>query len=114
LWGPAYSTVSGVLSVAELPRLEVSKERTPLSVVRFQLDATTAGPVLLKLDSPRGLTLWLNQRSIPVQETLTLDLPIGLHTITLGLDRSVKREELRCEIEDQPGSPARVRVVGGK
>ncbi len=113
LEGPAYSTVSGVLPVAELPRTETGKDRSE-ALVRFQLDVTTAGPVLLKLGSPKGLSLWVDQKAVPIQETVTLDLPVGLHTILLGLDLSVKREVLRCEIDDQPGSPARVRVVGGK
>jgi putative heme-binding domain-containing protein len=108
IWGPAYSTVSGGLPVAELSGLE------RLALVRFQLDVTTAGPVLLKLGPSLGLSLWLNQKPVPVRETLTLDLPIGQHTVTMAIDLSVKREELRCEIEDQPGSPARVRIVGGK
>ncbi len=113
-WEPAYSTVRGSLPVRELPRLAVGQGRMPLAVVRFQLEITTAGPVLLRLGPDQGLTMWVNQRPTPVEETMILDLPIGLHTITLGLDLSVKREEIRCEIEDQPGSPARVRVVGGK
>ena len=45
---------------------------------------------------------------------MTLDLPLGLHAVTLALDLSQRKEPLRCEIEDQPNSPARVRVIGGK
>ncbi len=113
LWSPVYSMVGGVLPVAELARIEAGTERKPTAFVRFQLDVTTPGPVLLKLGSPAGLSLWLDHKATAVAETVKLDLPIGLHLVTVGVDPK-KRSQLRCEVEDQPGSPARVRVVGGK
>ena len=43
-----------------------------------------------------------------------LDLPPGVHTLTFALDVDRRKDGLRCELDDVPGSPARVRVVGGK
>ena len=114
IWSPVYSTVGGVLPLAELPRLETGKDRIPTAVVRFQLDVTTPGGVLLKVNDMRGVRVWLNQAVMPARETMTLDLPVGLHAVTLALDLSRRKEPLRCEIDDQPNSPARVRVIGGK
>jgi hypothetical protein len=51
---------------------------------------------------------------VAVQDTTTLDVPAGLQTFTLAVDLTERKEPLRCELDDVPGSPARVRVVGGK
>jgi len=49
-----------------------------------------------------------------VRKELELDLKQGLHTLTFGLDLGKRREPLRVEVTDVKGSPAQVRVVGGK
>jgi hypothetical protein len=43
-----------------------------------------------------------------------LDLPAGVQTVTLIIDRSRRTENVRLELDDVAGSPARVAVVGGK
>jgi len=114
LWSAAYSDVAGTLPLTDLPRLEVGPDRIQMAIVRFQLDVTTAGPALLKFNETRGLTLWLNQTIVPLREATELNLPLGVQTVTLGIDLSQRKEPLLCEVEDKPGSPARLRVVGGK
>jgi hypothetical protein len=68
----------------------------------------------VRLNSAKGLALWVNQNPVEAKESLELNLPAGLHTLTFVVDRNVRRDGLRCELDDKPGSPARVRVVGGK
>ena len=118
IWDPAYTTVAGALPLTELSRLEFRKppgqEIFPVAVVRCQLDVTTAGKVRLKLNSAKGVSLWLGTTPVAPRETLTLDLPTGLHTLTFALDVSERREGLTCELDDVSGSPARARIVGGK
>jgi putative heme-binding domain-containing protein len=114
IWNSAYSNVAGMLPPTEMPRVELGQDKIPMAFVRFQLDTTTAGAVLLKLNEKRGVRLWLNQNEIPVREAIPLSLPLGIQTVTLAIDLSQRKEPLRCELEDQPNSPARVRVVGGK
>jgi putative heme-binding domain-containing protein len=117
-WEPAYTTVAGALPVNELGRIEFRKpsgqEAVPVAVVRCQLDVSTGGPVRLKLNSTKGLNLWLDRTPVAAQELLTLDLRAGLHTLTFVLDLTDRRDRLACELDDAPGSPARARVVGGK
>ncbi len=113
-WSPAYSFVSGDLPLAELPKLVVWNNTAAVSVVRFQLDVTTPGTVNLKLNSVAGLTLFVGPTPLEVKPETTLDLKTGMQTITLLIDRSKRTEDLRIELDDVPGSPARVAVVGGK
>ncbi|MBN9522154.1 c-type cytochrome [bacterium] len=113
-WTPLYSKVSGALPAAELPRLVVWSGNDPLAVARFQLDVTTAGKVGLRFNSVAGLQLFVNGRAVePVADT-TLDLPTGVQTVTVVIDRARRTDDLRVELTDAPGSPARAAVVGGK
>ncbi len=113
-WGPLYSTVAGVLPIADAPLFRLGPEKRGVSLVRCQVDVTTAGPVLVRLNSAKGLKLWTDDNPLSVKDALELNLPIGSHTLTFVIDRDLRHEGLRCELEDKPGSPARVRVVGGK
>ena len=113
-WSPAYSQVSGTLPLADLPKFTVWNDTAPQSVVRFQLDVTTAGAAKLKFNSVAGLTVYVGNAPIePKAETL-LDLKAGVQTVTILIDRSKRTDDLRVELEDVEKSPARVAVVGGK
>jgi hypothetical protein len=117
-WSPAYSTVAGVLPPDAMPRFELKRglENASLftSYVRFQLEVTTPGKVGLKLNSASGLSAWLNGSAAPIQEANELDLTAGMHSITLSIDWSKRKDGLRIELDDVAGSPARARIVGGK
>jgi putative heme-binding domain-containing protein len=112
VWSPAYSTVAGLLPPADVPRLKVGQRAVGL--LRCQLDASTAGPVLLRFNSAQGVSLWLDRKAVVAQDVTELTVTAGVHALTVALDLGSRREPLRCELDDRPGSPARVRVVGGK
>jgi putative heme-binding domain-containing protein len=112
LWSPAYSTVGGALPLADVPH--AAKEPQPLGAARAQLDASTPGAVLLRLNATKGLTVWLDGKPLEAKETMEVNLTAGLHTLTVVVNASERKEPLRVELDDKPGSPARVRVVGGK
>jgi len=114
LWSPTYSMVSGNLPLASLPKFTVWNDTAAQSVLRFNLDVTTAGAAKLKFNSVVGLSLFVGNSPIePKAETL-LDLKTGLQTVTVMIDRSKRTEDVRIELDDVTGSPARVAVVGGK
>ncbi len=113
-WGPQYSTVAGVLPLDDVPQFQLGNSKRGVSLIRCQLDVTTAGPFLVRFNSTKGLKLWVDQNPTAMKDTLELNLPVGVHTLTLVVERDVRHEGLRGEVEDKPGSPARVRVVGGK
>jgi putative heme-binding domain-containing protein len=114
MWTPAYSTVAGTLPLAELPRFESKGNLNDAAFVRFQLDVSTAGKVKLLVNSAAGLTAWLDGVPAEATETMVLDLKTGPHTLTLAIYLTKRKEGLRVELDDVSGSPARVRIVGGK
>jgi putative heme-binding domain-containing protein len=113
-WSSLYSTVSGVLPLADAPSFSLGKDKHAVSLIRCQVDVTTAGSFVVRLNSTEGLKLWIDQNPIAVKKALEANLPVGQHVLMFVVDRDERREGLRCEVEDKPGSPARVRVVGGK
>jgi putative heme-binding domain-containing protein len=113
-WSPAYSQVSGTLPPDAVPAMEVTKGNGPVGYVRCQLDVTTGGKVNLLLNAAAGLTLWVDGVPVEAKEQTALDLAAGVHTLTFALDLGRRREGLRCELDDVPGSGARVAIVGGK
>ena len=113
-WSPLYSKVSGDLPLADLPKLVVWNGNDPLAVVRFQLDATTAGAVKLKFNTAAGLTLFVDGKPVEPKLETPLDLKVGVATVTIVVDRAKRTDDLRVELDDVPGSPARVSVIGGK
>ncbi len=113
-WEPAYSTVAGELPVRELPAVRLGGKETTLSLVRAQLDAQSAAKVRLRVNSAKGLSLWLDGEPITPGEEFVLDLKAGTHALTAGIDRGARGEvPLRLEVEDTPAA-AGVRFVGGK
>jgi hypothetical protein len=109
-----YSLVSGDLPLASLPKFSVWRDTADLTVLRFNLDVTTAGAAKLKLNSVAGLAVFLGASPVePKAETL-LDLKTGVQTVTVIIDRSKRTEDLRIELDDVKDSPARVAIVGGK
>ncbi len=113
-WSPAYSKVSGDLPLAEQPKFTVWNDTAAQTVLRFQLDVTTAGAAKLKFNAVAGLTVYVGNAPIePKAETL-LEFKSGVQTVTILIDRSKRTEDVRVELEDVEKSPARVSIVGGK
>ena len=105
----AYSMVNGTLPAADL------NLQKPVTRAMALVDVTQAGNVQLKLNSAKGVKLWLNETSVPVAEMTRLVLPSGRSQITLEIDRDARGDTgLRAEFlkaEQQP--QGRFKVVGG-
>jgi hypothetical protein len=106
--------VAGTLPLADAPSFRLGQDKHKVSLVRCQVDVTTGGPFVVRFNSAKGLSLWVDQNPSEVKDTLELNLPVGPHTLTFVVDRDIRGQALSCELDDKPGSPARVRVVGGK
>jgi putative heme-binding domain-containing protein len=113
-WQPVYAKVGGDLPVGEIPSFVVWNGSDPLSVVRFQLNATVGGPTVLKFNAVEGLLAYVGEASVEVKAETKIDVKPGLTTVTVVVDRSKRKADLRCELIDAADSPARVSVVGGK
>jgi putative heme-binding domain-containing protein len=113
-WSPAYAGVSGDLPLLELAKFSVWSNTAEQTVLRFQLDITTPGTVRLKLNSITGLSLFVGTTPIEAKPEITVELSTGVQTVTAIIDRSIRRDGLKVELDDVPDSPARVAIVGGK
>jgi putative heme-binding domain-containing protein len=113
-WASAYARVSGNLPLKELPKFSVWANGAEQTVLRFQLDVTAAGKVGLKFNGTDGLTLFAGPRPVEIKAQTIVDLEPGMQSIVLIVDRSIRREDIRVELEDVPNSPIRVAIVGGK
>lgn len=113
-WSSTYSKANGEFPLDSLPKLVVWLDSEPIGLVRGQLDVTTGGPVKLKINGPVGLTLWVGNVPVEVKNETVVDLKPGLQTLTFAVDLNRRKDALRVELEDVPGSPARVNIVNGK
>ncbi len=99
---PAYSLVSGDLPLAEGSGVKASAD----------VDVTTAGKFRLRLNTANAELLVDGKAvSLPAKEA-EVELERGPHTISVSPREKLDR--LRLEIEEAPGSPGRLRIVGGK
>jgi hypothetical protein len=114
VWSSAYSAVSGTLPLDAVPKIEYRRDANPHGFVRCRLDVTTGGKARLKLNSIVGLTAWLDGTPLEIGEEMVVDLKPGMRTLLLAFDYTKRQDGLRVELDDVAGSPARVRVVGGK
>jgi putative heme-binding domain-containing protein len=110
IWTPAYSTVAGTLPVGEIPVVGNAR----LGVVRSQLEATSPGKVALRLTAPKDVRLWLDRTPVDAGHLNAMAIPSGTHTLTMAFNHAAGQDSLRVELEDVPGSAAKVRWVVGK
>jgi hypothetical protein len=79
------------------------------------VNVTAAGKVRLVFNDAKGISLWVDDKPIPISTETALELPIGAHTLTFRVDATQRGDEgLRVEVADAPGSNAHAQPVGGK
>lgn len=71
-------------------------------------------PKSLIIGAGAGLSLWLDGAPLAAKETLLLDLTSGTHTLTIAVDKAQRKEGLRVELDEAPGSAGRFQIVSGK
>jgi len=113
-WVPAYSQVGGDLPLAELAPVAQAEGQPAVSLVRFDFEVSTAGVVQMVLNSPAGVTLWLDGQERPAEAEMTLDLAAGAHRVLMAVDRQARNDQLRVELVDVEGSAARATPLVGK
>ena len=113
-WVPAYSLVSGALPIAEIPVMPHSQKSRGAARCRF--DVSTGGKVKLRIQAPRNALLTLDDKDLDLKDELEIDLSPGVHTLAFQIEHvgGRKGDSLRVELEDVPGSRARVQIIGGK
>ncbi len=106
-WQPAYSTVSGNLSMSDVPVVAVRNRAAAgtrgVGFVRCFVTVETAGTLKLKFNGAQGLELRANELPVNfVEDRVTIDVAPGIVRLTLTIDQAQRTTPL--EIEILPGS----------
>ncbi len=108
-WHPAYARVAGVLPLDEL----VAVAGTVL-YLEADVQVTEPGNVDIKVDSPAGISLWVDGQPRAIDSSTLGELTAGEHQLVFRVDTSVRKPaELRVELARPQKSPASFTVVGG-
>ncbi|MEJ6580855.1 MAG: HEAT repeat domain-containing protein [Akkermansiaceae bacterium] len=103
-WQTAYSKVDGTLPAEDLP--------ADITFAKAHLKVLVPGKATLKLNSTKGLQLWLDGKEIK-DPSAPLNLKKGRPTLTFRIDRS-KQPGLRVELETPTSSPLKAQPEGGQ
>jgi putative heme-binding domain-containing protein len=132
-WLPAYAKVAGALPLDELFANKKgdsehggSKDKDgdknvgeknggkKIVILRGDVDVTAAGPIAIKLDSPAGLRVWIDDQELDANGPLVSQVASGPHRILLRVDTAQRhRPEVRVVVDKPSGSSAVCTVVGG-
>jgi putative heme-binding domain-containing protein len=104
-WALASSRVAGDLPLEDLPPSR--RWESDFGAARFSVEVTTPGKVGLQFNDAAGLQMWLGSQVISVEPLTAIDLPAGVHTFTVAVNRTQRTAPLRIEVVDLPGSPGR-------
>jgi putative heme-binding domain-containing protein len=114
---PAYSKVAGDLPLNELPVVEAGANKK-YTFVKFEIEVVSKGNVNLSLNSTSGVSAWVGGKPLKLTDRgIAAELPQGVHSITLALDRGAfKEESLKVQlIEAESGAgAAQTRLVMGR
>lgn len=114
LWTTTYAKVAGELPLDSTAKLVVWNGSEPFAMVRAQLDVTSGGPIKLKINGTKGLTMWVGNTPVNLKDETVLEIKPGLQNLTFKVDLSKRTEGVRVELEDVPSSAARATIVNGK
>lgn len=117
-WVPAYSAVGGSIPLADVRDFKMQERlgeaARVVGFLRCRLNATTAGAVGLTLNDTTGLQLWLDGKPLEVRDRQDLPLSQGEHEITMSVNLLTRKNPVRLELVDAPGSAAQVQFISGK
>jgi putative heme-binding domain-containing protein len=102
-WVRHFTNVAGELRFSEVPG-----KRLLSVVLRGNIDVTAAGPITLALNSADRVELWVDGKATPAADKVTLDLPVGQHTLDFWVDvKDQKTQSLRASLDVVAGSNGR-------
>jgi len=109
VWSPRFSTVAGVLPLADLP---LAEGKPALCIVRFHIDASQAGEIELRCAEPEGVQ-WLGEDGTlrPIAGNRRVPHGAGRQAVTLVVDRSHPRPDLEIELPPQNQSTTADRPI---
>jgi putative heme-binding domain-containing protein len=112
---PVYSKVSGELPLEELPVFALNSGKQ-YSFVKFDVEVLTEGQVKFGMGSTTGVNAWAGKKQVTLtNDALVTNLPKGTHSITLAIDRSLrKKEALKVQLQHVENTSAQTRLITGQ
>lgn len=112
-WKPAYSRVDGSLPLEELGK-NFGFNKSELSLVKAEIEVTSAGKIGLKVNDSSGLQLRVGKVMIDLSQGVgEVTLEKGRHEVIAVIDRGARNAALVVELLDLEGSKGKAEVVGG-
>jgi putative heme-binding domain-containing protein len=101
-WKTVYSTVSGLLPLDEL----ASTRANSAAFLQCEIRVSPPGKVRLRLNSPKGLSGWLDGSPVRMKEEMMLDMPEGTRKFLIRVDLEKRQGTgIQFQIERVKGSP---------
>lgn len=106
-WTNLLPLVSGLVPASELPTYKIHGNVPPTSFLRTKIQVLEAGKLNLVLSEDAGVQLWVNGKPTPVaQKQVALELPAGDCEIVIALDRDVRSDGIRLQVQGGATNPA--------
>jgi putative heme-binding domain-containing protein len=110
-WHAAYAMVDGALPADALIR----GKQVDVAFARGEIEVAAPGKIALVLNDAKGLTMWVDDKAVEVKPTMEVDLPKGVHAVTLKIHLPTRgANPLQLEVRDVPGSNGHALAVGGQ
>jgi putative heme-binding domain-containing protein len=104
VWHSATSTVAGLLPLEDLPAVNRWNQQL-FSFARFSIEVPESGQLRLRWNDASGLELWAGKNPLKVAANMVLELPPGVHTISVAIDQKQRKLPLRVELLGTSGPP---------
>jgi putative heme-binding domain-containing protein len=97
-WHRAASLVNGRMLAEDLERAAQSTNSTILAGTRFR--SVKSGPVRFNLSAPAGTPVWIDGALVNHTNSLSAQLPAGVHTIIVRLEGNAMPDAIRLQSDD--------------
>lgn len=109
-WQSFYAMTNGNVPLKEATQ----RAKFPILYLQGEIEVTEGGEVVVQVDDPAGLTLWVEETSLDLNGPRSLAVEPGRHRITLRVDTTARpRESLKLEVAKGTGSTVEFTVVDG-
>ena len=85
-----------------------------VAFARTEVEVTTPGEAVLRLNSPDGLRVWLDSKPLEPANAITVPLTTGTHRLTFAVLTDEREAPVRVELQPATGSKVQAKFVTGK
>ncbi|MBI1248375.1 sorbosone dehydrogenase [bacterium] len=100
VWKPIFSQVNGGVPLAELPKFEPHRNQPKFSFLQCDLDVANGGTFKFDLENPKGLSVWLDGKPLPIAKMIETNWQPGMHQITLAVNLDDRQTPVKVLLLD--------------